>query len=124
MWKAAFFLFPLALSGCGDLCVGNMGDCERVNKATPPTASSDVEIKAPAARIKVGERMTFTATGGVPPYKYSIVQGGGTIDADSGVYTAPNTVGAVVVRAIDTRMTATATCEKCEIPIQVVNAAL
>ena len=44
----------------------------------------------------------FAADGGVPPYTFSIVPPiGGTLDTDTGVYTAPVTAGSVVIRVTD-----------------------
>ena len=124
MFIAVPILVSLLLAGCGtDLCVGNMGDCERVNKTTNPgrPSSDEVEIKSPSPRVRVNERVQLTASGGTPPYRFSLIQGGGVIDESSGVYNAPSTPGAVVIRVIDSKMTVTSPCEKCEIPLQVVN---
>lgn len=42
-----------------------------------------------------------TATGGTPPYVYSIVSGGGSVNSATGLFTAPNTPATVVVKAVD-----------------------
>jgi large repetitive protein len=49
-------------------------------------------LAAPAHTIAAGETLQFTTTGGTSPYKYSITTGPGSIDPDSGIYTAPATV--------------------------------
>ena len=45
--------------------------------------------------------VTFAGDGGVPPYVYSIVSGGGTLDPVTGAYTAPAVTGTAVVRVTD-----------------------
>ena len=67
-----------------------------------------VKVFAPVAfsslnpNIALGANYTFSATGGVPPYSFSVrTAGGGTIVSGTGVYTAPLTVGAYVIRVTD-----------------------
>ncbi|HTP57444.1 MAG TPA: hypothetical protein VMM82_00915, partial [Spirochaetia bacterium] len=43
----------------------------------------------------------FSATGGAPPYTFSILSGVGTIDASTGLYTAPATPGTTIVQVMD-----------------------
>lgn len=79
----------------------------RVTDAIGQTADSSVTINAaltisPASIIKaVNAGHTFSATGGVSPYTYSIVSGGGSINTSTGIFTAPTSAGAVVVRVTD-----------------------
>ena len=51
--------------------------------------------------VEVGSEFTFTATGGVPPYLFSFVSGLGSIDPESGVYTAPMDASVDVVQVED-----------------------
>ena len=44
---------------------------------------------------------TFTALGGIKPYSFSVVSGSGTINAETGFYTAPGSAGADTVRVTD-----------------------
>ncbi len=48
-----------------------------------------VAISPLSVTVMVNAACTFTASGGTPPYRFSVVSGSGTIDAGTGVYTAP-----------------------------------
>ncbi len=71
------------------------------------TANSAVIINAalaiaPATKtLAVNNVFTFSATGGVSPYTYSIFAGGGTINSSTGSYTAPASAGSATVRVTD-----------------------
>lgn len=53
--------------------------------------------------IAPGRTTSFRGTNGVPPYVYTVIPGGagGTIDASTGVYTAPVTIGYDAKHTID-----------------------
>lgn len=59
-----------------------------------------MELLCAYTMIGLGIKVPLVATGGVEPYSYSIISGGGSIDS-SGVYTAGNAPGAVLIRATD-----------------------
>lgn len=79
----------------------------RVTDSLSATSDSTVTINAALAisptskTLAVNNSFTFSATGGVSPYTYSIVSGGGTINSSSGLYTAPASAGAVTLRVTD-----------------------
>ena len=53
-------------------------------------AGGALQISPVAITLVVGTTCTFSARGGSPPYSFSIVpSASGSIDADSGQYTAP-----------------------------------
>ncbi len=51
--------------------------------------------------LSPGLTTSFLAQGGWPPYLYSIVSGGGSINSGTGLYTAPNSYGVTVVGVTD-----------------------
>lgn len=65
------------------------------------TVVDPVKIAPTTKTLAVGNSYTFGASGGVPPYVFALVSGGGAIDPASGQYMAPMSVGSAVVRVID-----------------------
>ena len=51
--------------------------------------------------VAVSGACTFTATGGVPPYQFSVTSGTGTIDKGTGIYRAPAAPSSTVVQVKD-----------------------
>jgi hypothetical protein len=69
--------------------------------AAPPDASTCcLQIEPSQALVRVGAPQQFSAGGGVPPYAYSVVFGGGTINA-AGLYTPPSSHGYATVAVRD-----------------------
>jgi beta-propeller uncharacterized protein DUF5122 len=88
----------LALSACGG--GGGSGP-----PPPPPLAITPTSID-----LLVNGTETFAASGGTPSYEFSVVSGGGSIDAASGKFTAPGAAGSVVVQVTDSgRRTANGT---------------
>lgn len=56
---------------------------------THDTTGGPLAVSPLTATVIVNGTCTFTASGGTPPYRFSIVSGSGTINAETGVYTAP-----------------------------------
>ena len=79
----------------------------RVTDNLGATANATVTINAalaisPASKtLAVNNVFTFSASGGVSPYTYSIPSGGGSIVSSTGVYTAPSSAGSATVRVTD-----------------------
>lgn len=51
--------------------------------------------------ISINSTILFSAAGGSAPYSYSLVSGGGSVNATSGLYSADGSVGSAVVRVTD-----------------------
>jgi hypothetical protein len=60
-----------------------------------------LSISPSAAAVGASNTATFSATGGVGPYVFSLASGGGSINASTGLYTAPVAAGSAVVRVTD-----------------------
>lgn len=54
-----------------------------------------------SSQVVIMESSTLTASGGVPPYTFSISSGTGSIDASTGIYTAPALTGTDIVQVTD-----------------------
>jgi hypothetical protein len=97
LFPAFLVLLALALAGCKDFSFyGVLGD--RIDD-TP------LQIAPAAASVaEVSGLLSFSASGGVPPYSYSVIPGTGTgsIVAATGAFTA-GTVGSVTVRVTDSK---------------------
>lgn len=65
------------------------------------TVNPALAISPSSKTIAVNNVFTFSATGGVSPYTYSIVSGGGSINSSTGAYTAPASSGSATVRVTD-----------------------
>ena len=61
-----------------------------------------LSISPSATAVAVSSTFTFTASGGVGPYTYVLLSGGGSVDPVTGVYTAPAIAGSAVIRVTDT----------------------
>jgi alpha-tubulin suppressor-like RCC1 family protein len=64
-------------------------------------AFAPLSINPKGTSVPIGRQVTFQGQAGIPPYQYFIESGGGTIDQNSGLYTAPAATGIAVVDVID-----------------------
>jgi len=71
--------------------------CGAAPIAAAPGAPLAIGPSTPA--VLAGEQLTFSAAGGIPPYIYTLVSGGGSLVG--ALYTAPATPGTAVVRVTD-----------------------
>jgi len=65
------------------------------------TAPQTLNVSPSTAHLDPGQIQSFSATGGQPPYTFSVTAGAGTVDA-SGHYTASGGAGSATVRVMDT----------------------
>jgi hypothetical protein len=89
-------LLLAALTGCG-----GSGGAGGGSTSGPPPLALTLSPTAPA--MNPGTSQTFTATGGSPPYTYSLQSGPGAINATAGVYSAPQVPGTAVIAVADTK---------------------
>ena len=82
-------------------------DVVRVTDSNGNHSDSAVTVLTPFSllpspgRITVNNTYTFTAEGGAPPYSFGLASGAGSIDSETGEYTAPASSGTAVVEAVD-----------------------
>jgi len=62
---------------------------------------TNLRIEPEFVTASTNSSTTFSGYSGEPPYTYSIVSGGGSIDAETGVLTAPSSAATVSVRVMD-----------------------
>jgi hypothetical protein len=60
-------------------------------------------VSPAAASVPANGSVTFSASGGAPPYVFSVTSGSGSIGASTGVYTATTTPGAAIVQVKDSQ---------------------
>jgi len=65
------------------------------------TVNAALTLGSAGGTVDGGTSQTLTAAGGQSPYNFSIVSGTGTVDATSGVFTAPAGAGTTIVLATD-----------------------
>jgi hypothetical protein len=90
--------FALILAGCDSFELFDLLD-EAGGAASGE--EKPLSIVPVSATLEVGTEFTFSATGGIPPYVFSIVSGLGSIDRESGEYTAPAEASVDIVQVTD-----------------------
>lgn len=73
-------------------------------KGSPESSSPTSSVLALTPTIytlAVNNTRAFVASGGVPPYTYSVVSGGGSIGASSGIYIAGASAGSATIKVQD-----------------------
>ena len=109
LWLVCFLVSAslLFLAHCGSgVCVGTIGECPASsNPVTPPTKpTTNLAITVSAPTVVVGGTVVFTATGGTPPYNFTLTSGVGQLNATTGAFLA-SVAGVTVVRVTDTTAT-------------------
>jgi hypothetical protein len=88
-------LLLFVLSGCKEFSFfGVLGD--RID-------DTSLIISPATVIVPMNSTVTFTASGGRPPYSFALVAGTGSVDAGTGLYTAPGTAGNAAVRVTDSK---------------------
>jgi len=86
-----------ALSGCDNFTYYDLID-KATNDTDPDLA---LQISPISATVPAGAYLIFTARGGTKPYVYSRVSGNGTVEPDTGLYSAPTTATVDIIRVTD-----------------------
>lgn len=63
--------------------------------------SGPLQVSSLSDGVFPGQSLTITGEGGRPPYQYTLVSGGGSIDVSTGVFTADSSIGENIVRVTD-----------------------
>lgn len=63
--------------------------------------SGPLVISPISTTLLVNKTCVFAASGGTPPYVFSVQSGGGSIDSDSGIFSAPGFPGSAVIQVRD-----------------------
>jgi hypothetical protein len=61
------------------------------------------QISPMAVTLVVGATCDFSASGGSPPYSFAVVSGSGSIDAGSGLYSAPGFPSSEILQVQDSQ---------------------
>lgn len=64
-------------------------------------AMSNLTLSAVSTTVSIGATDQLTASGGTAPYTYTVTAGGGTVDPNAGVFTAPSAPGLTQVSVED-----------------------
>lgn len=93
-------LFVLVLAGCSRFSIYGQFRSLSTTTSTPATG---VEISPSVSGVLVGGSESFTASGGTPPYTFSVLGGGagGSIVSTTGAYTGATTAGNDTVQVMD-----------------------
>ena len=115
----------LALALVALVALAALGACN--NSAFFTTLGNKIQvpqllISPTTATVPANGSTTFSASGGVPPYTYSITSGPGTINGATGVYTAPASPGVAIIQVKDKQgTTATAVANPVTYAVTAVN---
>jgi len=97
------FLSVVSFTGCAPGFQSDHMESSIALLFSTALASSGFTVTPSAPSIPPGSSFTLKATGGIPPYSYSVTSGGGSVDS-AGKFTAPLTAGSSQITVRDTMM--------------------
>ncbi|MBS0419054.1 MAG: delta-60 repeat domain-containing protein [Proteobacteria bacterium] len=86
--------FVIVLAACGGGSTSN-------SPPSPPLPPDPLSLSPTSATVDAGMTQKFAASGGVPPYTFTITAGQGTMDASGGTFTAPTSSGTATIKVAD-----------------------
>jgi hypothetical protein len=91
------------LSGC--MTTGSSSSASSSTVPTPTTTAATetatIIIFPSTVTLNPGASLQFSSTGGTAPYSYSVTSGGGSINPNTGLYTAPSAASDVQILVTD-----------------------
>jgi hypothetical protein len=106
LYLSLMLLVLLLFNGCHDFLLSELLDGEGGLEGL----KSPLTLGPASVTLTVNSTLTFAASGGSPPYIFSVVSGSGTINATTGEYTAPVSASTDIVQVTDSKgATATST---------------
>lgn len=89
------------LSGCLSSAEGDAERETTESQTDSESTSTVLSLAASKSSVAPGETAYFYASGGVAPYTYLVYSGGGSVDASTGLFTAPAYEASTMVRVTD-----------------------
>ena len=84
------------VSGCDSFVLWDL-----ISATEAIQSDSDLEISPLNSTVAPGQTLQFLASGGESPYIFLVVSGDGSIDAETGLYSAPSLISVDIVRVVD-----------------------
>ncbi len=93
----------IALAGLVALALGACTPFSFYDTLDAKEEEKKLEVSPASITLPANQACSFTALGGKPPYSFSILVGVGSIDPDTGLYTAPAGEGTATIEVTDAK---------------------
>ncbi|RYZ61737.1 MAG: hypothetical protein EOP09_19595, partial [Proteobacteria bacterium] len=98
-WALLIFAVP-TLTGCLATATGDATESTSSSQSDD-SVTTVLSLTAGATSVLPSGTVYFYASGGVSPYTYSVYSGGGSVDASTGLFTAPAYESTSMLRVMD-----------------------